>query len=263
MQRATARQSGKIVQRVLWILGGVIAAGVVGVALILAWTGLAPGLSALVGADRPRDLGVQYNAVDRQQYMSKSGVRFEPKRPSSNGAVPLERSVPAPETQDPDEPRWIDTSFTQEELSAVLNQDAPQWLPLREMQLRLSNDTVELSGLLETGKVPRFLNRLRRRGTNEADLARIADYVDKLPTHVPVYVKATGAVRNAQLDLALQEVEVGRLRLPLETLAERVPTSLRETVKRTDHFAIDSAIPQDGSLAFSGILPRTVPLQGD
>lgn len=259
MQRGRTTQSGKILQRVAWALGGVIVAGGIGVALILAWSGLAPGLSALVGADRPRDLGVQYSSVDRQQYLSKSGERFEPNGPSS---AP-ERSVPVPETQNRDETRWIETSFTQEELSAALNQDAPEWLPLRDMQLRLGDETVEVSGLLETRKIPLLLQRLRRRGTDDSDLARIAEYVDKLPTLVPVYVKATGAVRDAQLDLALQEIEVGRLPLPLETLAEGVPTTVRETVKRTDHFAIDSAIPQDGSLVFRGILPRTIPLQED
>jgi hypothetical protein len=263
MRRDITTQSGKIVQRLVWVLGGVIAAGAIVVALILAWSGFAPGLSALVGADRPRDLGVQSSAVDRQQYLSKSGERFQPNSPSSEDSVSPERSVPLPETQTPDEPRWIETSFTQEELTAALNQDAPEWLPLRDMQLRLSDETVEVSGLLETRKVPRLLQRLRRRGTDDADLARIAEYVDKLPRLVPVYVKATGAVRDAQLDLALQEVEVGRLPLPLATLAEGVPTILRETVKRTDHFAIDSAIPQDGSLAFRGILPRAIPLQGD
>lgn len=263
MQRGRATQSGKILHPVVWVLGAVIAAGVIGVALILAWSGLAPGLSALVGADRPRDLGVQYSGVDRQQYLSKSGERFEPSSPSSDHPVSPERSVPIPEPQSPDEPQWIETSFTQEELTAALNQGAPEWLPLQDMQLRLGDETIEVSGLLETRKVPRLLQRLRQRGTDEADLARIAEYVDKLPKLVPVYVKATGAVRDAQLELALQEVEVGRLPLPIETLAEGVPTTVRETVKRTDHFAIDSAIPQDGSLVFRGILPRTIPMQGD
>jgi hypothetical protein len=263
MQRGRTTQSGKIVQRVVWVLGGVIAAGVIAVALLLAWSGLAPGLSALVGADRPRDLGVQYSASDRQQYLSKSGSRVEPKVSPSDRPIPVKPPVPVPDGEGPDEPQWIDTSFSQEELSAVLNQDAPEWLPLRDIQLRLGDDTVEVSGLLETHKVPRLLEKLRRQGTSEADLTRIADYVDKLPGLVPVYAKATGAVRNAQLDLALQEFEVGRLRLPVDALGERMPTKIRETIRRTDHFAIESAIPQDGSITFSGILPRTIKLKGD
>jgi hypothetical protein len=58
-----------------------------------------------------------------------------------------------------------------------------------------------------------------QRGTDDANLTHIAQNVDKLPTFSPVYVKAMGAVRDARLDLTLKEVEVGRLPLPLETLA--------------------------------------------
>jgi len=263
MQKRKASARGHVVQRVLWVLAGVIAAGVIIIALTLAWSGLAPGLSALVGADRPRDLGAQHSPTDREHFLSKSGIRFEPEVPPSDRPVPVQPSAPAHETDGLDEPRWIDTSFTQEELSAVLNQDAPGWLPLRDMQLRLSDDTVEVSGLLETHKVPGLLKKLRREGTSEADLARISDYVDILPSLVPVYVKVSGAVRGSQLDVALQEVEVGRLRLPVDMLAERMPTNIRETIRRTDHFAIESAIPQDGSIAFSGILPPTILLERD
>ena len=263
MQQRMRKATGHAVRRVLWILAGVIAAGVIGVAFVLAWSGMAPGLSALVGADRARDLGVHYTAVNRQQALSKSGVSFEPDDGFSDRSVLKDSSVSVPATQGPDQPQWIDTRFTQEELSAVLNHDASRWLPLRDMQLRLSDDTIEVSGLLVMDEVPKFLDKLGRRAYSESDLARIAYYVDKLPTLVPVYVKAAGAVRNGILNLALRELEIGRLSLPIDTLAKHVSTSIRETIRRTDHFAIDSAIPQDGLIAFSGILPKTIALPAD
>jgi hypothetical protein len=253
MQQRMTRQGGKIMQRLLLLLGGMIAVSGIGVALILGWSGLTPGLSSLMGTDQPRDLGVHRAVSDRQQErVDSSGVSLKPTGKSS------EDRVPAPGTKVLDQPEWIETTFTQEEVTALLNDHAPEWLPLRDVQLRLSDETIEVSGLFETQNLPRLLEKLRRHESSEAESVRIADYVGKLPPFVPVYLKATGAVRNAQLDLTLQEIEIGRLGLPVDTLREYVSTSIRETITRTDDFAISAAIPQNGSIAFSGILPNTL-----
>ena len=117
MQQRMRKATGHAVRRVLWILAGIIAAGVIGVAFVLAWSGMAPGLSALVAADRARDLGRHHTAVNRQQALSKSGVslsqtmgfqiapfskirRFRCPRPkgpiSPNGSIPVLRRRSCP-----------------------------------------------------------------------------------------------------------------------------------------------------------------------
>jgi hypothetical protein len=250
----TATRTGR---GLLWVLGVVLAAILVCSLLILGWMGLVPGLSALMGANEARDLGVEYTTTDLQNVHSKSGVKFE-------------RAVAVPDDPTPPRkrkvlghPKKIDQRFTQEELSAFLNSESLEWLPLQDIQLRLSDHTVELSGSLRPGEVPAFLKKIESLGYREAALTEVAAYAEKLSGDIPVYFKVAGGVQHAQLDLEIQEIEVGRLSLPTEILEKIVPRRIHKTLGNNDHFSIESAVPQEGSIAFGGILPSTIYLEQD
>lgn len=241
----------------LWMLGGVITAIVAISLLILGWMGLVPGLSGLMGADQARDLGVEYTATDMQNSYSKSGITFE-----RTAAAPDHPTKPRKKKVF-NRPKRIDRSFTQEELSAFLNSGSLAWLPLQDIQLRLSDHTVEMSGLLRSDRVPAVLRKIESLGYSESDLANVATYAEKLPADIPVYIRAAGAVQHAQLDLEVQEIEIGRLSLPADILAKSVSSGIHKALRNTDHFSIESAIPREGSIAFSGILPTTIYLEQD
>lgn len=251
-----ARTDGQPSHRgLLWVLIGIVAAIVTVPLLVLGWLGLVPGLSSVMGANEAKDLGVQYSTVDIQSYHSKSGIKFEaPEAAPDHPTKPGKKKVF-------DHPKKVETRFTQEELSAALNGASLAWLPLKDIQLRLSDRTIEISGVLSNERVPELLRQAVRMGYSEADLAKVAAYAEKLPGDVPVYLRAAGGVQNAQLDLELQEVAIGRFALPADVLAKIAPNGIHTAIKGSDQFAVDSALPQDGSLAFSGILPTTIYLK--
>jgi hypothetical protein len=41
------------------------------------------------------------------------------------------------------------------------------------------------------------------------------------------------------------------------------PNGIHQVIRATDTFAIDTAIPSNGSLVFTGVLPTTIYLKGD
>lgn len=264
-QQAAADKGGR--RGPLLVLAGIVAAIILVPVLVLGWLGLVPGVSTLMGANEAKDLGVTFSPVDVQNLQSKAGIKFEkpesapeePAKPESapeNPAKPVKKKVF-------DEPKRIETRFTQEELSAAINGAALDWLPLKDIQLRLGDHTIEVSGVLSAERVPELLRRAASLGYNASDLARVAQYAEKLPGDVPVYIKAVGGVTNAQLDLDLQQVSIGRFSLPADVVGKIAPRGIHKTIKGTDQFAIDTAMPQEGSMAFSGILPTTIYLKKD
>lgn len=245
-------------RRFFWIFSGIAIVLILLIPLlVLGWLGLVPGLSGLLGADHPKDLGVQYSASDVQNYQSKFGITF-----AQRSAAPDDPSRPGKKRLFAD-PKPVDTTFTQEELSAALNSADLAWLPLRAIQIKLSNHTAEVSGLLSTGRIPKFLKIAAGLGFKEGDLAQVAAYAEKLADDVPVYIKAGGAVENSELNLRIEELGIGRFTVSPDVIAKAVPDGIHKTIKSSDHFAIHSATPREGSLAFSGILPTTIYLRKD
>jgi hypothetical protein len=250
-------------QGAFWILGSLVIVLLIAV-LALGWLGLVPGLSAMLGANQPKDLGVQYTPSDLASIERKAGIKFEdtgdaPDHPAAL-AAPATTTVPEPPVSQPvsAESKSLETSFTQEELSAALNSASFSWLPLKDVQIRLSDHVIEISGLLNREGVSEFLAIAGRANLTESSLARVAGYAERLVDNVPIYVKARGGVDNSDLDLELQQLSLGRFNFPPDVLAKIAPSGIHKTIKSRDNFAIQTATPRDGSLAFTGTLPSTI-----
>jgi len=58
------------------ILLGIILLVVIAAVLVLGFLGFIPGVSALFGANKPRDLGVKYTEADLQEIRTKTQVKY-------------------------------------------------------------------------------------------------------------------------------------------------------------------------------------------
>jgi len=218
----------------------------------------------MLGANQPKDLGVQYTPSDLASVERKAGIKLEdtgdaPDHPAAL-ATPATTTTPeAPVRQTvPTEPKSLETSFTQEELSAALNSASLSWLPLKDVQIRLSDHVIEISGLLNREGISEVVKIAGRADLTESSLARFAGYAERLVDNVPVYVKARGGVDNSNLNLELQDVSLGRFNFPSDLLAKIAPGGIHRTIRGGDSFAIQTATPRNGSLAFTGTLPSTI-----
>lgn len=251
-------------QGAFWVLGSLVVVLLVAV-LALGWLGLVPGVSAMLGASQPKDLGVQYTPSDLASVESKSGIKLENVGGAPDHEVVAETPDRPVEPARPvilADPKPLETSFTQEELSAALNSASLSWLPLKDVQIRLSDQVIEISGLLNREGVSQFVEIAGRANLTESGLARFAGYAERLVDNVPVYVKARGGVDNSTLDLELQDVSLGRFSLPPDLLAKIAPGGIHRTIRRSDSFAIQTATPRDGALVFTGTLPTTIRATG-
>ena len=239
-----------------WILGSLVVVVLIPI-LALGWLGLVPGVSAMLGANQPRDLGVQYTPSDVTSVERKSGIKFEDVAEApDHPARPGRKKIFA-------DPKSLDTNFTQEELSAALNSASLSWLPLTDVQIKLSEHAIEMSGLLSSEAIPGFLKIAADLGLMESDFVRVAGYAEKLADNVPVYIKASGGVENSELHLDVQQFSMGRFNVSPDVLAKITPVGIHKTINSSDSFAIQTATLRNGSLAFTGTLPTTIYAKGN
>jgi hypothetical protein len=229
--------------------------------ILLAWLGLVPGLSDLMGLNEAKDLGVKVSVNDARTFESKSGIQLDKvKRDIFSAAAPVtsgqEKGQIAgqlPGTTGPSGrtmriARPANLTLSQEELTAVLNQAGSGLIPMKDMQVKLGKNTVEVSGKLDTSHLGEFLGRV---GVKPQNIERISQMVSVIGGELPVYVKAHGGVENALLNLQFEQMRVGNLELPTEKIAGGIRSDLRGKLGNS----IRSVTFQNGALDFAGSLP--------
>ncbi|KKU57960.1 MAG: hypothetical protein UX81_C0027G0002 [Parcubacteria group bacterium GW2011_GWA2_47_12] len=176
------------------------------VLLVLGYMGFVPGLSALFGADKPRDLGVVYASEDFDSFVKKTGVKFETLPPDTTGADSLRFSGV----------KAIDISFSSAEITANLNQKKWKYYPVSQTQVKINEDgTVEVSGVLRTDRLAQYA---AVQGFSAEDQNTLDKYLKYFPSNPPFYVRGTVEVRDNQVTLNISEARLGRLAAPQSLL---------------------------------------------
>jgi len=212
--------------------------------LVLGWLGFVPGLSTLLGADRPRDLGVKYTQADLQSLYAKSGV--------TRTVIPPGQTVKQSMTFTGS--HAVKTSFTQEELSARLDADTWKYQIAKNPQIKINNDgTVEISGRLVTANVDKVAEYYNLDPSHREELAKALSAVKTNPSF---YVKARPSVVNNQVSLVIEQSQIGRLPVP-GGLAEKydVAQIAEQMLRQVNGLFVNSASFADGKMSFDGSLP--------
>lgn len=171
------------------------------IVLVIGYYGFIPGLSGLMGANTPRDLGVTYTQEDLDNANRKLGVTYAtlpPDTPDSESIV-MEGF------------HGIDEEFTDAEITALFNDHSENWgnYPMDDIQVRFNPDgTMELSGKLMTARLPGFAEAKGYDMIGQLDRPEL-DYLSE-PT---IYLKGDLDVTNGVVSTDITELQVGRLTL--------------------------------------------------
>lgn len=236
------------------LIFGIIAAIIIAVPLLVAgWFGFIPGLSNLLGAKTPVDLGVKWSAADYESYLEKTNANF-----IDFSEAPVNPDDPSKKIVFADPVTVTNQTFTQEELTAAINSVGWAWMPISNAQVRLSQDTVEISGNLELENIENFVNFIGGVGYDDASVKTAADWGRRLAQGAPIYLKASTSVSNNQLDFSLQDVKIGRFSVPQDIANTVVFTGSTNSINNANNFSAESATFSEGLLNFSGQYPTTV-----
>jgi hypothetical protein len=219
--------------------------------LVLGYLGFMPGVSDLMGTNRPRDLGVRYTEADLKSVFAKNGMTI----------------VNLPQ----DSPVWVryegkrelkNTRFTQEEITARVNNaaDTYKYAGVHDLQVKFNPDgSFESSGRAD-------LNMLKFRAEDLATkfhvpaeakkaLMGAVDAVAPLQPEPPFYVKGALSVTNNQIDFVPESAELGKV--PLDQVPkDAVVRIVEQAINEVPGLNVRSLKVVDGQMVFDGTIPE-------
>lgn len=207
-------------------------------------TGLVPGLSKVVGAASPRDLGVRSTVEESRAVRERLGFTMN-NRPEATD-ISAYKKVYAGQIQ-------VDQEFTQSELSALLNFERVSWWAVKDVQIKIHDDgTLETSLNLSTAFIP----------WDQVPVSILRQLPEKLPAQVPIYVKARlDAVGPQEFKVDVDRMEVGRVAVPESLLGSEAQQGLTDLVNARaagiPGFSVESLTYSEGKVRFKGTYPQS------
>lgn len=204
---------------------------ILGVALVTAASGFikVPFLTALLGADKPRDLGVKYNPAAFNSMLKKYGVEVSGAAENYCLTCAIQYSV---------ETVKMDARVTSEELTSFIRATNDKKGFFKEVQIKLgSGNKLEASGLLN----------LRSYG-----------YDFEGPVYAAGSIVKDGEKR---VKIKIDRGESGRLPVPGEyaqKAGDELERVINEQLARMPNLKIESLGIEDGVLHFRGDFPKKV-----
>lgn len=166
--------------------------------------GYIPGLSKVLGAEKPRDLGITYTEADFATARAKSQLQYI-ELPSTN---PPELSIIRAGT------RPITTSWNSAEMTSLLNDRPWKYWPISDVQLRINDDgSVELSGVVDRDILKGYAAAI---GVSPEVATGVISF---LPPKSAFYIKATTSLKDNKVNnFEIQSVSYGKMIIPVSIL---------------------------------------------
>ena len=216
--------------------------------LLLGYFGFVPILSDITWGTNPRDLGVEYSDKDLASINNKLGILYK-----NLGATSYPKDSLTIQGS-----RQIETMFTQEELTALMNDHSARWkyYPVSDAQIRINADgTIEISGRLNTKRITGY-----EEATDMPEVYR--EGIDaKLPfifVRPRYYAKGFFAIEDGVVKQNVNTVEVGRFNVPSQWLARNDPSDFINNRLKEAGIVAKSASFMNGKVVFSGTVPEQV-----
>jgi hypothetical protein len=213
--------------------------------------GFIPGVSELLGATKPKDLGVTYTELDFESYMAKTGSTVEIIDSAASPQESIAFSVPRDYQQ---------VAFTQAEITARVNHIQWSYTPIRDVQVRFDSDgAIEMSGVLVMDNIISFLNASGYEVSQE-DINKAIRRIDIIPVDPAIYLKMVPVVVNNTATITIEAFELGRFSVNVDQY--NGSTVLGELVtqifSQVDGFYAQSVTVGDGTMTFDGTAPTVV-----
>lgn len=226
----------------------------IAVLLIAGYFGLIPFLSNLMGANNPKDLGIDYSQKEFKSFTEKTGGQLIIIKKTLTPATSISYSGQLN----------FDSSFTQEQISARLNYSPWKYMPVNNTQVRINKDgTIEFSGNLLIARLPGFIAREGMGQYSMTDVIKGLDFIKVIKINPPVYIKFKASIENNNLSLNVQKIEIGRFNLPLQKIkVNKTLTSVAESIlSKVPGFYAKEVNFSDGKLNFKGTIPEKMKVE--
>lgn len=213
----------------------------------LAYTGLIPGLSSLIGSDKPKNLGITYSSDMPKTLEASYGPEISAmdNADSPVGSINFSGSKP------------VNYALTSEEISALLNFHFWKYYPLTNIQIKINPDgTVESSGIIN---VQMGLSAIESYGFTTTDVRKAMNDYHIPAISLPFYAKFRGGIENNKITLSIDSFEAGKIPVPAAVISAntgRVVAALEALETKPAGFYIRKMSFAGGKVLFDGTVPE-------
>jgi hypothetical protein len=227
--------------------------GVIFLALLLfyGYLGFLPGVSDIMGSNKPRDLGVKYTAADLTSINNKLAITYKTLSPTAEGAASLLETGS----------KHVELKVTQEELTALINDHAVKWkyYPIDTVQVKINQDgVVEMSGVLKIDRWRGYADSIK---LTENIRSEVRPYVALAIGNPAVYLKGTLSI-SGFTQMNIREVQIGNFPY-LSSLVqgnEGLVESFTDYAAKFYNLKITSATFSGGQLSAIAEIPQEISL---
>lgn len=209
---------------------------------LVGYAGFVPGVSDIIGTNKPRDLKIEITEADGDSAQAKLGQSFAD--PSDD---PHQQLVDAGGTP-------VNTRLTQEEFSAHIE----KLHPVSDVQIKFDGDTFEISGRIDKDRIPAFARTIGvDDGKSNQEILNIVEQY--IPVSPVFYAKGTGVLENNVADVSFEKAELGRVPVPSNEASSALEEYISVVLNYVPGFSADYIAVEDGELIFQGSAARVVP----
>ena len=219
--------------------------------MVAGYYGFVPELSTLLGADKPRDLGIHPTSQDLASAQSKSGVNFSE---ITSAATPEETLKFSGKID-------INNSFTDAEMTAMALDNPWKYNFLKGSQVKFNSDgSTEMSGIFYADRLKGYT---KAHGINERDIKPALDAVGLLPFNPPYYLKMNVGIQDGHMTMNISDLEIGKINLTstvvLKENSEAIASFIQdEVINPTPGVEVQSLTTGNGALNYKGTFPQTI-----
>jgi hypothetical protein len=215
--------------------------------LALGYFGFVPGLSDLMGANKPKDLGVKVTQEDITKTSQKIGVGLEqlPDTTSVTDSIKYEGK------------KDLTVTLDSLETTALANSRHWKYAPIDISQIRINPDgTAEISGVINKNAI---FNYAAAVGITSSDIAKANDALKTIPTNPSFYIKGKVEITNNQVSLLdVNQVQIGRFSVPegiIKNNQQYLGAAANQRMSTIPGFFAKSLSLENGQVKFEGTVP--------
>jgi hypothetical protein len=224
------------------ILFSIILIIVVILALVGGYLGLVPGVSALFGSNKSKDLGVMAS----QQAFDSGNKKIMLQR------VEIDATPGMPDLLYQGS-HVVNAALSSEEITSLMQKGFYKYNPIADsFQMKINSDgSVEISGILDLRKLKHYVA--------DAGLGNIDQYAQKyglLVSQLPFYASGTASVSNNSASLNFTTIQIGRISIPVSSQIDQGADALiDQRIQKISGMSIKSLTFSQGQMNLSGNFP--------
>lgn len=204
----------------------------------LGYFGFIPVISKVMGTNMQRELDVEMSVEGGYLAIDKMNI---PENVSD-----LEAFINNPEAF-----KDFDCDLDSEEMTSFLAYGYDESFPLKHIKVKINeDDSVEASAYMDLGYIGVYLGKT---GVSTEVVERIMSFIPD-GSYIPFYLNCSGDVSSGNVDLTYNEIEIGRIKIPKNTVDKYTSDINRYGTKVLEYegYNIESASVDEGKLTIDG-----------